>query len=106
MGYYSNFILEVNHPDSEDIIADLRNNNEYSHTALDKYGDTNDQTKWYDMNKDMKEFSKKYPEVLFEMIREGESGGDDQCIYYFQNGKMQECWVQLKFPDYDPDKME
>ena len=96
----------VCHRDQDEIIADLRNNNECAHKALDESGNTNDQTKWYDMDKDMKEFSKKYPEVLFEMERHGESGGDDQCNYYFRNGKKQECWVELKFPDFDPDKME
>ena len=106
MGYYSSFQLEFNHPDAEDIIADLRNNNMDAHKALQVDGNTLEPTKWYDMDKDMKEFSKKYPEVLFEMERHGESGGDDQCNYYFRNGKKQECWVELKFPDFDPDKME
>jgi hypothetical protein len=106
MGYYSNFTLNVNHPDESDIIDDLREHNEDAHKALDDLGQTQDSTKWYDMDKDMKEFSKKYPEVLFEMTRQGESGGDDQCIYYFRNGKAQECWVELKFPDFNPDKME
>jgi hypothetical protein len=106
MGYYSNFKLEVNHPDEEDIIGDLLDNNEDARRALQYDGNSQEPTKWYDMDKDMKEFSKKYPEVLFEMQRQGESGGDDQCNYYFQNGKAQECWVELKFPDYNPDKME
>lgn len=106
MGYYSNFKLEIYHPDNEDIIADLRGHNEDAHKALQDDGNTNEPTKWYDMDKDMKEFSKKYPDALFEMHREGESGGDDQCNYYFQNGRSQVCWVILSFPDYDPDKME
>ena len=66
MGYYSNFSLVVCHRDQDEIIADLRNNNECAHKALDESGNTNDQTKWYDMDKDMKEFSKKYPEVLLK----------------------------------------
>lgn len=106
MGYYSNFRLKVNHPDAEDIIADLRDNNEDAHKALQDNGDTQEPTKWYEWIRDIKKFSKKYPDVLFEMFREGESGGDDQCIYYIQNDRMQECWVELKFPDFDPDKME
>jgi len=108
MGYYSNFELKVGvgHLNESDIIDDLREHNQDAHKALDDCGQTQEPTKWYDMDKDMKEFSKKYPEVLFEMRREGESGGDDQCNYYFRNGKMQECWVHLTFPDFDPDKME
>jgi hypothetical protein len=106
MGYYSNFELTVNHPDADAIIGDLRADNESADKALDSDGATLEPTKWYDMDKDMKEFSKKYSEVLFEMRRAGESGGDDQCIYYFQNGKKQECWVQLIFPEYEQDKME
>ena len=106
MGYYSNFSLVVNHPDAEEIINDLREHNENACIAIDEYGHIQEPTKWYDMDKDMKEFSKKYSDAFFEMFREGESGGDDQCNYYFQNGKIQECWVQLKFPDYDINKME
>ena len=105
MGYYSTFRLEVNHPDSQEIINDLLENNEDARRALQYDGTPQETTKWYEMDDDMKEFSKKYPDVLFEMQREGESGGDDQCNYYFQNGRMQECWVELKFPEFDPDKM-
>jgi len=106
MGYYSNFSLGVYHADAGAIIADLREHNEYAHKAMDEAGCTQDSTKWYEMDEDMKEFSKKYPEVLFEMTRQGESGGEDQCIYYFKNGKKQECWAIITFPDFDHDKLE
>jgi hypothetical protein len=106
MGYYSNFSLGVYHPDAEKIINDLREHNECANKALDSKGNTQGPTKWYDMDIEMKEFSKKYPEVLFEMNRQGESGGEDQCICYFKNGKEQECWAIITFPDFDPDKLE
>ena len=106
MGYYSNFKLKVNHADAEAIIGDLRAHNERAHNAIDKNGETQEPSSWYEHKEDLVEFSKKYSDVFFEFFREGENGGDDQVIYYIQNGKCQESWVELKFPEFDPDKME
>lgn len=73
--------------------------------AVDPTGQTTDSCKWYDHEKEVSEFSKIYPDVLFELSGEGEEFGD---IWkkYFKNGKMQVCHVMMSFPPFDESKMK
>jgi hypothetical protein len=48
-------------------MADLRATNEEANYALDENGDTAEECKWYDHEKHLKEFSKKYPKAFFTM---------------------------------------
>lgn len=73
--------------------------------AVDSNGRSSDSCKWYDHEKDLAEFSKIYPDVLFQLSGEGEESGD---IWkkYFVNGKMQRCPVEMTFEPFDETKLE
>ena len=64
-----------------------------------------DETKWYSSDNDMMEYSAKYPDLVFRMMREGEDR-EDTCITYYKDGKMQECWAEITFGPYDPSKLK
>lgn len=107
MGYYTSYSLLVNDPKGNDldIINDLisdRGNSPYY--SFDKFGNTIENQKWYDHEKDMIEFSKKYPEVIFTLRGEGEDS-EDIWIKYFKNGKMQVCKAVITFDEYDELKL-
>jgi hypothetical protein len=64
-----------------------------------------EETKWYTWEDDMKNFSKLFPEVLFQLSGEGEDNGD-MWKAYFQNGLCQVIEAIITFESYDPKKMK
>ena len=74
---------------------------------LDTYPDASfeDHCKWYDMIKEMKEFSLKYPDTVFLIHGEGETN-DDLWDCYFKNGKVQMCGAIITYDPYDENKLE
>lgn len=63
-----------------------------------------DACKWYSSTEDMKRFSKKFPDVVFELEEIGESC-DDMWKTYFKNGRYQSCKAIITYDEYDPDKL-
>lgn len=107
MGYYTCFSLEVRmadnsatHPNSAAIIASLRRENENASYALDEEGSTQTDTKWYDSELELKEFSKKIPDALFILEGDGE-GCDDLWKAYFKDGQWQMARVRFQYDEYD-----
>lgn len=101
MGYYTQYSLTSDHPE-------LENEMKVSLRELSGYGfsfDYNEPCKWYDHEKDMKELSKKYPEVRFMLDGEGEESGD-LWIKYFKAGKMQFCPAKITYEEFDENKLK
>jgi len=103
MGYYTCFTLETKtsdnlgeHPDRASIIERLRSENESAEYALDENGETHSDAKWYEHENDLREFSKLYPDVLFELYGDGENS-DDFWYEYFKDGKMQYAPVRFEY---------
>lgn len=109
MGYYSYFTMSViegaTHDEGLEIINEFREENEYANLALGEDGYPDGHMKWYDHEEELKEFSKKHPDKLFQLSVEGEENGD-MSEKYFKNGKMQVCKAEISFPPYDENKLE
>jgi hypothetical protein len=67
-------------------------------------GEYRDSCKWYDHEADMLAFSKRFPDVLFELSGEGEEACD-MWRKYFKNGKMQSCPAQITYEPFDESKL-
>lgn len=63
-----------------------------------------DDVKWYGHEKDMRDYSRKYPEVVFKLKGKGEETGD-LWVKYFKNGKMQSCKARIEYDPFDEKKM-
>jgi hypothetical protein len=108
MGYSTNFYLEVK--DGELGISEILqslNEDEFDDLfwAIDEDGDTRDEAKWYNHEKDMVRLSLKFPDVVFELRGEGEEN-DDMWYKYFKNGKMQSCYAKITYDEYDESKLK
>ncbi len=100
MGYYTNHELEIVDGDIG-LISELRNCCEEASYAIDDTGSEEQGCKWYDHEKDLREFSTKHPAALFVLNGEGEENGDIWREYY-RNGKMQRCKAVIAMPKFNP----
>jgi hypothetical protein len=110
MGYYTRFKLSVKSPieqtlTEESIIHDFREKYEEAGYALNDDGGTEESCKWYESEKDLKEFSKSYPEHLFILEGKGEEAGDLWKLYV-KNGKCQRASARIVFDEYDESKLQ
>lgn len=110
--YYSLFLMKpdkdhrIGDEKSEKIIGELINENQNAADAIGLDGlTTGEDLSWPEMEQEMKAFSKKHPEIRFNVYEEG-SSFDGKCNYYFVNGKMQECWGETVFPKYSRSKLK
>ena len=73
--------------------------------AIDRHGDSDNTTKWYDYESDMRSMSQHFKGVLFTLYGEGEEAGD---IWkkYFLDGKCQIAEASIVIDDFDPDKLK
>lgn len=81
------------------------NFSEYAAYALDEFGDTAENCKWYEYKEDLTKFSKKYPDVLFELEGKGEEN-DDMWILYVKDGKFQKEMAKIVFEAFDSKKLK
>lgn len=72
--------------------------------AMTKDGETNDSCKWYNHEKELRQFSTKYPRWLFTLEGKGEESGD-LWKKYFVNGKMQSAKAKIVFDEFDSSKL-
>jgi hypothetical protein len=99
MGYYTRHELE--HDDTS-----YPNGGRIDHdegiTAVSgyQYSVFDDEIKWYDHEKDMRKYSKKFPKVTFIISGVGEEE-EDYWKEYHKNGKMLRCKGDMKVT-YEP----
>lgn len=106
MGYDTQYALKATVQKTEsEIIEELRSLNEEAEYSLESDGrPSGNDSRWYDHEKDLIEFSKKHPDHLFTLSGEGEEAGDI-WTKYFLNGKMQVSKAEIRIEEFDPAKL-
>ena len=106
MGYYTQHTLEILENESnkteEEIIAELRDENDDAEYAIEANGKCQEETKWYDCTDDMIKFSLKHPKVLFLMHCNGEDS--ERWRIYVQNGKYAN--IESTFPVFNKNQLK
>ena len=110
MGYLTNYKLDVKneHHDQADAFfkwAETKPDVVSGYSLEHFLRSDHDTVKWYDHDKDMKEISKKFPELVFELCGEGEESGDIWKKYY-KDGKVQVCKAKITFDEFDEKKLK
>lgn len=82
----------------------LDGTNEESGTVFALDLEDDEESKWYDHEKEMIELSKKFPDVLFKLHGVGEES-EDIWDEYFMNGKSQYCRAEFIIPPFDRNKL-
>jgi len=98
MGYLTRYSVMA----KDALVEHLTSENDYTaHALLDE-----EECKWYEHEKDLREFSKKYPNDLIVLDGLGEGDGDiDAWKKYFVNGKMQKVIGIVMYEPFDKTKL-
>lgn len=64
-----------------------------------------DTHKWYEHDNNMREISRKYPDILFVLSGEGEESGDLWRCYY-KAGKAQRSIASIIYEEFDHSKLK
>ena len=106
MGYYTQYTLKVegDNPTLEEVADVLVEISDYGVRTIwwveNLKGE--DVAKWYDYQKNMKQLSARYPNVLFTLHGLGEEAGDE-WVEYYKNGKYQrEVREEWSPPAFNP----
>lgn len=90
-----------------EVIGKFRKESDDAYVFIDNNGKTNESGSGYTIMEDLKEFSKKYPNIVFQLDVTWDSGfGDPPSRYFYENGKVQDCKVEMVFEDYNNSKMK
>ena len=81
----------------------------YDRLPLEWLIDTTDEMimgagKWYEWQDDMQNISIEFPDVLFEVLGEGEER-DDIWVAWFKNGEWYREFAKIVYPEFDEDKL-
>ena len=76
----------------------LRDEYEAANLAIGESGKTNERCAWHTHEEDMRDFSSKYPGVLFTLSGSGD-GPRDLWKKYFRGGKMQAARAKITFDE-------
>jgi hypothetical protein len=114
MGYYTYYSMEAQHINDREqynsIIDEMKKHELFSYEdnagvfdsgtyhaeSNTAFFEAYDDCKWYDHAKDMREFSKLFPNVTFRLHGEGEER-DDMWYEYFHNGDYEDCYVHITY---------
>lgn len=100
MGYETNYNLEV----FPEFTPEMKLMIEDDEELIYALGEDSYSCKWYNHEKDMRAFSKNFPDSVFHLYGEGEESGDI-WIKYFKDGKMQVAEAQIIYDEYDEKKL-
>lgn len=90
-----------------DIISEFRKDSEEAKYLLNDNGKTECTGNGHDIENDLVKFSKKYPDIIFELLAKWDSGfGDPPTKYYIMNGKKQIAKTKVIFEDFDINKLK
>jgi len=103
MGYETRYSLELD-TWCGDIMEDLLETVEEAKYAFDANGESEAPVKWYSSERDMREFSKRHPFVLFTLSGEGEESGD-LWKAYFRDGLMQLAKADISYAPFNSDSL-
>jgi len=103
MGYYTRHELKVIEGDNG-LIEQLISESEEAQYSINVNGCSEESTKWYDHEMDLRSFSKEHPQALFKLSGEGEDASDI-WIEYYRAGKMQRCNAKITFDEFDCDEL-
>lgn len=91
---------------SYDIIKELRDFSEDADFLIDENGNINECGSGYNIEKDIRRFSKKYPDVLFVLKCFPDSGfNESEYKTYSKNGKSYISKPVLLYDDFDESKL-
>lgn len=100
MSYYTRYEVAIT-PDSKEVRQAIEADDDLSY-AIGDY--SSDECKWYSHETAMRELSRKFQDVLFELSGVGEDSGD-LWRKYFKNGEMQACPAQITYEQFDESKL-
>ena len=101
MSYFTDFIMSfdtsvVNEQEVYDYIKEI-SGEEFQTDLL--------YSRWMNHVGDMKKVSLKFPDILFTLEGQGDCHGD-LWFKYFKNGKVQSCYVELVYPEFNENLMQ
>lgn len=104
MGYYTYYNLGID-PSTE--YSDELDISKHKEAIEDTYGGASfeEPVKWYSHERDMGEYSKKYPDIIFTLEGDGEDS-DDMWKAYYRNGKSYYVKPKIVYPDYNENLLE
>lgn len=103
MGYYTDFIINVEGEEmSDDIVNAITSISQFEFEWHDDEIST--YSKWYDCDDDMRELSELFPDKLFRVDGQGEDP-DDIWRLYWKNGKVQESKRTVSYEPFDETKL-
>lgn len=109
MGYdtaYALRVLDANtlveSDGSEQVIEVLRDESVMAYNALQEDGCTNTEMRWLSAVEDLKTFSIRYPELVFELT------GEDEALWraFIAKGKAHQAFAKIIYPTFNPDLLE
>lgn len=104
MGYYTRYELSVVEGNT-DLTSEFIEEYENAAYALEQDGSSSTTCKWYEHEKELKEFSQKHRDALFRLEGAGEESGDI-WVKYIRNGQCQTCKAKIVFEDFDETKLK
>jgi hypothetical protein len=109
MGYYTYHILTVLDKDGKEVSDDQLLIHQKAIAELSGYNEYmfEDSIKWYNIDDDMIEYSKRHPELLFLIERDGEET-EDYSKEHYKNGKSLSCQgiMSIVYEEFDESKMK